>query len=345
LRRFRWVFEISLAIALIATTGPVAFAGSSAGGVPPGGNRVLRGKTSQGLRIQVAMNRIRGGWGVQELDFGIDLKCQDGERISGGMGIFWGAPQHPVQDERFVIDEVNSDIALHFHGRIGPRAGSGTIELAIPVLTSDEKAQTCTSKERTWTLKRTSPALDASCCAPEPTAGRPAFAMTARVEHGAVHVTRSMNVGEAGKAALRRARHYSGSTSQDMKAKFTTEQFDANRRVVDLSFGFGIRCQDGTGFTLGTGWGFGGHTGPRLNESGSFGFDSVDIFEGFHVHGRLGAHAGSGTAADNMPALTQDEQAMLCTSKERDWEVKREARPVPVGTAPSATEVVRTTSR
>jgi hypothetical protein len=63
-----------------------------------------------------------------------------------------------------------------------------------------------------------------------------------------------------------------------------------------------------------------------------------------HFHGRLGPHAGSGTIEDVELALTQDEHAMLCTSKERNWEVKREARPVPVGTASSAIEV-RTTSR
>jgi hypothetical protein len=111
-----------------------------------------------------------------------------------------------------------------------------------------------------------------------------------------------------------------------------------------MSFSFRIRCEDGSRYGLGTGWSF-GRRGPRLDTSGGFGFDDVFLFEAFHVHGRLGAHAGSGTAEDTMPGLTQQEQAMLCTSKNRTWSAKRAATPVPVPGVPSPAVTVRTTTR
>jgi hypothetical protein len=51
------------------------------------------------------------------------------------------------------------------------------------------------------------------------------------------------------------------------------------------------------------------------------------------MHGRLGGRAGSGTAALTEPELTPDEHAMVCTSKDRDWTVKRRV-PEPIGVAP-----------
>ena len=78
MRPTRWIIGISLTIVLVAMAAPAAFAGSAGSGVPPGGDRILRGKTSQGQRIRVVMNRVGGGWGLQELDFGAMLRCQDG---------------------------------------------------------------------------------------------------------------------------------------------------------------------------------------------------------------------------------------------------------------------------
>src|SRR5436190_22521285 len=89
MRRFRWIIGICLTFGLITAAGPVAFAGTSGDGVPPGGNRVLRGKTSQGQKIMIVMNRIGGGWGLQELDSGALLRCQDGTRTGRGGGRSW----------------------------------------------------------------------------------------------------------------------------------------------------------------------------------------------------------------------------------------------------------------
>ena len=191
MRRFRWIIGICLTFGLITAAGPVAFAGTSGDGVPPGGNRVLRGKTSQGQKIMVVMNRIGGGWGLQELDFGALLRCQDGTRIGLEEGRSWFGPLHPTAGDQFDIDQVSTDEAFHFHGRIGPKSGSGTIEVTIPALTQDEQAQTCTSKERTWSVTRTSPSLNAPCCAPAVTGRVPVLSMTVRVGSDATRVVRS----------------------------------------------------------------------------------------------------------------------------------------------------------
>ena len=355
--RSRWFLGISLTIALICTTAPLAVAGTSGSdGVPPGGDRILRGKTSQGERIQFVMHRIGGGWGIEEIDLGVLLRCEDGTRTGVGQGIGFFGPQPLDDHNRFALDEAFTGEALHIRGRIGPRGGSGTFEETFAALTSDEQAQTCTSKPATWSVERTSPALNTPCCTPRASETLPVLTMTMRVRGGdAVSVSRSWNSGRSELApAGRRARFYSGSTSQGEAVDFTTAQFDQGWRLKDADLGFRMRCEDGSRFGLGTGWGFGGTSGPRLDASGDFGFDSVDIFEGFHLHGRLGAHGGSGTAADVEPGLTKDEQAMLCTSKDRSWSAKRATpapppsgggQPAPRAGTSSTAVTLRTTTR
>jgi len=344
MRRFRWIIGICLTFGLMTAAGQVAFAGTSGGGVPPGGNRILEGKTSQGQKIQVVMHRINGGWGLQELDFGAVLRCQDGRRIGLNEGIYWFGPLESGQNDRFDIDDVSLDEGFHFHGRIGPRGGSGTIEETFPTLTQDEKAQTCTSKERTWTLQRTSPALVSNCCVPHAPGVSWVLTVTARIDHGTAHISRSWIGPRGPSTTLGKTRSYGGRTSQGRNAHVETRQFDAGWRLEKSQFGFRVRCQDGTSFSAGVGYLFGGRSGPLLGDGGSFGIDDADFLGAFHLHGRVGPHDGSGTVETLEPGLTQDEQAMICTSKERDWDVKRQATPVPVAPVSSTIEL-RTTSR
>jgi hypothetical protein len=311
-----------LTIALVGVA-PATFAAGSSDGVPPGGTRTFRGKTSQGQKIQLMMHRIRDGGGVQRLEYGALLRCQDGTKIGLEEGWSWFGPLHPTTDDRFDIDEVSTDEAFHFHGRIGPRGGSGTIQVTFPALTQDEEAQTCTSKERTWSVTRRSPSLDAPCCTPKVTGSIPVLTMTTRVGRGGTHVVRSWDKGTNASASRRQSRFYQGTTSQRLPTDFTTQRFTSSWRLKDTDFAFRIRCEDGQKYGLGKGWGFGGRAGPRLDRKGNFAFDEVDPFERFHLHGRLGAHAGSRTVADTEPGLTQNEQRMLCVSGDRTWTADR----------------------
>ena len=55
---------------------------------------------------------------------------------------------------------------------------------------------------------------------------------------------------------------------------------------------------DGTDYKLYSDWGWSGPRGPALDRSGHVGVDEVFLEEGFHLHGRLGGRAGSGTVEE-----------------------------------------------
>src|SRR3954454_12216646 len=156
------------------------------------------------------MHRVSGGWGIQELEFGALLRCEDGTRLAVGSRILFSGPQPLDEHNGFSIDEVDAFEGLHIHGRIGPRGGSGTLETTIAALTQDEQAQTCSSKERTWSVRRTSPALTTACCTPHATGLSATLTMSMRVQGGTTHVTRSWRTdGAAQTAHVGRSRHYS----------------------------------------------------------------------------------------------------------------------------------------
>jgi hypothetical protein len=161
--------------------------------------------------------------------------------------------------------------------------------------------------------------------------------------HVTAKVSRSWDLAGRGQArdGRERTRSYRGETSQSRRASLKTERTSGPWRLEAATFGVRVRCQDHTGYPGSTGFRFGSR-GPRLNDGGGFGFDFVYPFEAFHLHGRLGSHAGSGTVEKTEPALTVDEEPILCTTKERTWDVRRVAVPVPVpgGSAPT----VRTTT-
>jgi hypothetical protein len=89
------------------------------------------------------------------------------------------------------VDEVSLDDAFHVYGRLGGRAGSGTVEEIQPELTQEEHTMRCSSRVREWTVERRVPAS-----APEagPTAfGEPAGAVHVRVSAiGRMRITRSV---------------------------------------------------------------------------------------------------------------------------------------------------------
>jgi hypothetical protein len=153
--RSRWLPGVCLALALVLAAPTLASAQGATGRAGHDrARRAYRGKTSQNARAFIGTVKNDGNWGIEELDFGFKMRCQDGSKFRLGAGIGFGRPVWLDSRKRFAIDENFGDAAFHVHGRLGPNAGSGTVEFTMAQLTQDEQAEVCTSKERTWTVKR-----------------------------------------------------------------------------------------------------------------------------------------------------------------------------------------------
>ncbi len=317
MHRPRWSTGTLLTIVLICGSAPLATAGAQRVD-----QRVLGGKTSQGMRIQYVMHRVADGWGVQQLNVELHLRCPDGQSIYLFTGGGWTRPRALGPHNSVSIDRSDRYEALHVHGRIGPRGGSGTIEAKLPGLTADEQPQVCTSKSRSWTVQRRVPPLAPMCCSTA-VDGRGA-AISIMFGDGTQDISRTTSSGETSRSRHPIATHrYEGSTSQDLPLKLTTRNFGGPWRLADADLVFQMSCQQGPGFKFYFDIGWGGGGGARLSPSGRFAVDEVDLEDGLHIHGRLGGRAGSGTVAETEAELTRDEQAMLCSSRTRDWTVKR----------------------
>lgn len=123
-----------------------------------GKGRLYEGTLSNGspfaLKLVVREDRPPG---IEELDFGADLTCDDGTVQSWFVGWGWlgGHPRMP--SHALDLDLADPSSALHVHGKVQAVHGSGTLEFTIAALTMDEQAQLCTTGELTWTVERTEP--------------------------------------------------------------------------------------------------------------------------------------------------------------------------------------------
>jgi hypothetical protein len=185
---------LGIAIAISLLSGQVSVAQPPP---PPGGRphrlRQYGGETSQAQPIFIKIVRAANGWRLAEADFGFRMRCQDGSKYRLGLGIGWFGGGPRLDDHgRFSVDEVDPFDALHFHGRLGPHRGSGTVEFTEPALTQDEQAMRCTSKERTWSVV---PAVDVTPPPPPtpvPNGSSSSRSMFVRIDaNGKAHVTSS----------------------------------------------------------------------------------------------------------------------------------------------------------
>ncbi|HJU58011.1 MAG TPA: hypothetical protein VJ774_04680 [Actinomycetota bacterium] len=120
-------------------------------------------------------------------------------------------------------------------------------------------------------------------------------------------------------SAATRIRVYRGETSQEHVIKFQVARTDAGRRYLrEVDARLTITCEDGTTQSFGAGWGFGGPY-VRIAEGGAFSFEDVGSYGAFRLGGRLGSQRGEGTFSYTFPALTEDEQAQLCTTGDLTW--------------------------
>ena len=121
--------------------------------------------------------------------------------------------------------------------------------------------------------------------------------------------------------AANRVRLYKGETSQGQRIAFRVAKTDAGRSVALMFLSVTLTCEDATTQEWGFGWDF-GNTGSVPITDGAFSYDQVDQFMAAHFEGMLGPLRGEGTVSIAVPALSTDEQAMLCTTGDLTWEVE-----------------------
>jgi hypothetical protein len=116
-----------------------------------------------------------------------------------------------------------------------------------------------------------------------------------------------------------RLRVYKGETSDGHRISFRVARTDQGRFLRDLRIGFTFTCEDQTTQEWGIGYGF-GHQVPITK--GAFSFDEVYPWLAIHIAGEIGMRQGSGTASFATSALSEDEQAVLCTTGDLTWTVE-----------------------
>jgi len=121
-------------------------------------------------------------------------------------------------------------------------------------------------------------------------------------------------------------RGYSGETTQGERIELKTAE-NANGRVRLTYFEIAtlLTCDDGTTHHMGWAWHY-GTAGPVLAGGTTLKVSEGDLQLAIHLDGELRRRQGSGTLKVTLGALTDDEQAQICTTGDLTWEVLREAR-------------------
>ena len=112
--------------------------------------RQYKGQTSQAHNISFFVARTDAGRFIKEIEFNVDLTCDDQttQRVGVGYGL-----QVPITDGAFSIDEVDQGSALHVAGDLGRLQGQWTLSWAFPAFTDDEQVQLCTTGDLTWEVE------------------------------------------------------------------------------------------------------------------------------------------------------------------------------------------------
>jgi hypothetical protein len=190
--RSRRIVGISVVLALVLAIPTVALAGRGTGGGSSRAHRFYQGKTSQNAPAFMGTVKNDGNWGIFDLEFGFKMRCDDGTKFRLEAGFGFGTPVWLDSRNRFAIDENYGDAAFHVRGRLGPNAGSGTVEFKLAELTQDEQSQLCTSKERTWTVQRLATPVPVPVPVPVPAGSPPQRTVHVTVgANGRTHVIRS----------------------------------------------------------------------------------------------------------------------------------------------------------
>jgi hypothetical protein len=117
-----------------------------------------------------------------------------------------------------------------------------------------------------------------------------------------------------------RLRVYRGETSDGHRIAFRVERTDQGRFIREFRIDVTFSCEDQTTQEWGLLWGFARNSVPITE--GAFSFDEVDPFLAIHLAGELGKLQGSGAASLATAALSEDEDAVLCTTGDLTWTVE-----------------------
>ncbi len=123
-------------------------------------------------------------------------------------------------------------------------------------------------------------------------------------------------------SAATRFRVYRGSTSAGTKIAFLVRVADNGRMSLkEMHMRVQMACDDASTIDYFSGWGFGG-VGVRF-EGRSVTFDFTFQSEAMHLTGVFRPHTADGTFKNTMAALTDTEQAQLCTTGDLTWTASR----------------------
>lgn len=98
-----------------------------------------------------------------------------------------------------------------------------------------------------------------------------------------------------------------------------------NLRLSRLDFSARLTCEDSSTMNFGVGYRFG--SGGPIVLDGAFSYDDLSRDWALHINGTIGPRRGSGDFRFTVAALTDDEQAQLCTTGDLTWSVSRTATP------------------
>jgi hypothetical protein len=117
-------------------------------------------------------------------------------------------------------------------------------------------------------------------------------------------------------------RRYAGETSQGFAIG---ARVNVNERRLHLESmivqQITLTCEDASTQSWGFGFSYGGR-GLRLPD-GRMDLDDVNHHDALHIHGRFWPGHARGTVAFTVPALTQEEDAIICSSGQLNWEMER----------------------
>jgi hypothetical protein len=129
-----------------------------------------------------------------------------------------------------------------------------------------------------------------------------------------------MSMSSPSNAGAAEARRYHGKTSQGLRANFRLVEVTRGLGLRSFRFEFGLRCEDGSRLGYVVGWSFGG---AYPLDGKSLSFDDASSDSAIHVTGRFGPGLASGTVRFTVAALTEDEEAQICTTGDLTWAARR----------------------
>lgn len=123
-----------------------------------------------------------------------------------------------------------------------------------------------------------------------------------------------------GSPAIAGVRSYRGETSAGTNIGFRIRASDGEMSLRSLRYRAVLTCEDASTFEYWSAWSFGGGLplhGRRLSLHEQYGYDAL------HIDGRFRGRTAEGTFRNSQAWLTEDEQAMLCTTGDLTWTATR----------------------